>query len=96
MPARTQRAARNDLKLSIGLGIRLANHDLGFTSRIDRVHGCLVGAALVHNDFLWNTIGLHGLVKEAQGCGLVTPGAQQSQPSGLPCPRPGSGSAKRL
>ena len=49
----------------------LANHDFDFTWCIDRVHDCLVGAALVHQDFLGNLIGLHGFFKESKGCGFA-------------------------
>jgi hypothetical protein len=44
---------------------------------IDLIHGCFVGAALVHRDLLRNTVGLHGLGKKTQGRFLVTPGCQQ-------------------
>ena len=44
---------------------------------MDLIPGRLVGAALVHRDLLGNAVGLHGFVKKAQGCGLVTPGRQQ-------------------
>ena len=36
-----------------------------FTLDVDLIHGCLVGAALVHRHLLGNTTGLHGLVKKA-------------------------------
>ena len=55
----------------------LPHDDLHFASVIDLVHGRFVGAALVHRDLFGNTVGLHGLVKEAQGCGLVVSGRQQ-------------------
>ena len=55
--------------------LHLVNHDLGFTPRVDRVHGCLIGSALVNRDFFGNPIGLHGFVKEAQGCSLGEPGS---------------------
>ena len=54
-----------------------AFHDRGFPAGIDAINRRLVGATLVHRDFLRNIVGLHGLVKEAHGCSLVAPGRQQ-------------------
>ena len=34
-------------------------------------------ATLVHRDLVGNAVGLHGFLKEPQGCGLVAPGSQQ-------------------
>ena len=58
--------------------LHLPHNDRHFKSHIDLTHGRLVGAALVHRDLLRNAVGLHGFVKEANGCGLVTLGRQQS------------------
>ena len=51
--------------------------DRRFAAAIDLIHSRFVGAALVHRDLFGNTVGLHGFVKEAQGCGLVAFGGQQ-------------------
>ena len=55
----------------------LPNQDRSFQASIDPIHRRLVGATLIHRDFLGNIVGLHGLVKEAHDCSLVAPGRQQ-------------------
>ena len=37
----------------------------------DLIHGCFVGATLVHRDLLGYAVGLYGFLKEPQGCGRV-------------------------
>ena len=81
VPASTQLAKRNDLKLSIGLVTRLmarwscstmllrvfdlAHHDRHVALGVARADGRFVGAALVHRDLPGLAVHLHGLVEEA-------------------------------
>ena len=57
--------------------LHLPHDDWRGACAIDLIHGRPVGAALVHRDLLENTVGPHGFVKEAQGCGLVALSRQQ-------------------
>ena len=57
--------------------LHLPNNDRNSATDLDLIDGGFVGAALVHGDLLRNIAGLHGFVKEAQGCGLVALGRQQ-------------------
>ena len=57
--------------------LHLPHEDRHFPAGIDLIDGRLVFAALVHRDLFGNAVGLHGFLREPQGCGLVTPGGQQ-------------------
>ena len=55
----------------------LANDDRLVATGVDRIDGCLVGAALVHCDLVRDTVGSHGPVEEALSCHHVALGRQQ-------------------
>ena len=55
----------------------LPNHDRVLPTGIDFIYGRLVGAALVHGDFLRYIVSLHGFVKKAHGFCLVALGGQK-------------------
>src|SRR5665647_1667618 len=57
--------------------LHLPNNYRNSAAGLDLINGRLVGAALVHSDLRRNTVGLHGFVKEAHGCGLVALSSQQ-------------------
>src|SRR5450830_1400519 len=57
--------------------LHLPNNYRNSAAGLDLINGRFVGAALVHSDLRRNTVGLHGFVKEAHGCGLVALGRQQ-------------------
>ena len=49
----------------------LADKDRHGAAGVDGIHGRLVGAALVHRDFVWIAVRSHGLVEEALRRSLV-------------------------
>jgi len=57
--------------------IHLVHEDRHVASGFDRIHGRLVGAALVHRDFVWIAVRSHGLVEEALRRGHVALRSQQ-------------------
>lgn len=52
------------------------------TAGVDRIHGRLVGTALVHRDFVWMAIQSHGLIEEAF-CRSHVPLCHQQEVDGL-------------
>jgi hypothetical protein len=55
----------------------LVHEDRHVASGVDRIHGRLVGAALVHRNFDWIAVRSHGLVEEALRRGHVALRRQQ-------------------
>ena len=55
----------------------LVHHDRHVAAGVDRIDGCLAGAALVHRDLVGFAVCYRGLVKEALRRSHVAPGREQ-------------------